>query len=631
MADSMASSLLMSSIPPCPSTRPDRDDENEDEKSSKGKDKRGKGSGEGHGEDKDEKMSVGGSSNVTEDMHSPDEGDEEEEDTSKTPEERMTFALSCKDFGNEAFKKGTIDVAKEKYKEGLGYLKNLDLPDARALRIALNGNMAMCCIKLEEWKPAITAADAVLQEEPENVKALYRRGVARSAYGLYSEARTDLVQVVKLDPKNTDARKELEKLKEKIQKHNSEKKKAFSGLFDRAAGMYDDREEQMRLKRLQAEEEEKKRREEWEKEMAERKEKGEEEISFEKWKEEKEKAEENKEKKKRERGSSSSSPASSTGGSSSGGRSSTKSGSSGSDSLELDEEDQKIIDETKKMGYCYFRRDLTEEEKKINAQHRPTKVDPSRHSTTASSPVPLSEAQQPAFTSTRTSSESPTSGAKQSGVSSWNAAGTTYEEKDMSQWAKKRFEERLRETKVERGGDINSLLSNPQQLMEALKMPTEASSGGGQEAEALASLSRLMNQFMHTEIRCKDVTGLTGDAQVVVMRGTKRYLFEFSCTVVFEVSGKLEMPDSDGFGGALGPRMREDDDATKFCYTGELVLPEVSSAEGKGMAWLTGSRIRMKKTVSQQHKAVVDECIENFKKQLVEQIQHFLTDFSKTS
>lgn len=46
---------------------------------------------------------------------------------------------------------------------------------------------------------------------------------------------------------------------------------AFSGLFDRAAGMYADREEQMRLKRLQAEEEDKKRREEWEKEMAERK------------------------------------------------------------------------------------------------------------------------------------------------------------------------------------------------------------------------------------------------------------------------------------------------------------------------------------------------------------------------
>lgn len=82
------------------------------------------------------------------------------------------------------------------------------------------------------------------------------------------------------------------------------------------------------------------------------------------------------------------------GASSSGGRSTTKSGGSRSDSLELDEEDQKIIDETKKMGYCYFRRDLTEEEKKINAQHRPTKVDPSQHSTTASSPVPLGDAQQ---------------------------------------------------------------------------------------------------------------------------------------------------------------------------------------------------------------------------------------------
>ena len=52
----------------------------------------------------------------------------------------------------------------------------------------------------------------------------------------------------------------------------------------------------------------------------------------------------------------------------------SSSSSSSSSVMEIDEEDAAIINETKKMGYCYFRRDLTEEEKKLNAQNKPTKI-----------------------------------------------------------------------------------------------------------------------------------------------------------------------------------------------------------------------------------------------------------------
>ncbi|RQX72801.1 tetratricopeptide repeat-containing protein, partial [Toxoplasma gondii CAST] len=438
--------------------------------------------------------------------------------------------------------------------------------------------------------------------------ALYRRGVARSAFGFYAEAKADLLQVARLDPKNADARKELEKVKERIAKHNAEKKKAFSGLFDRAAGMYADREEQMRQKRLQEEEEEKRRQEMWEKEMEERREKGEEEISFADWKEERRKVEE--EKKDKQRREQTSSPSSSPSTTASSGRTSKKTG--GVESLELDEEDEKIINETKKMGYCYFRRDLTEEEKKLNAQHRPTRIEPAANAATSgasagSSPV-------------ASNAENSAGGAaKQSGVSSWNSAGTTYEEKDVSEWAKKRFEARLKEAKVLRGNDIDSLLQNPEHLVNTL----QGSAKGGDSADPLASLQKLMGQFMQTEIKCKEVAGLTGDAQVVVMRGTKRFLFEFACTVVFEVSGELSLPDS-GLVPTAG-----DKDGTKFSYKGEITLPEVSSADGKGEAWLTGSRIKMKQKVDPRNQPIVDECIEAFKKQLVHQIHQFLSDFSK--
>ena len=52
----------------------------------------------------------------------------------------------------------------------------------------------------------------------------------------------------------------------------------------------------------------------------------------------------------------------------------SSSSSSSSSVMEVDEEDAAIIKETKKMGYCYFKRDLSEEEKRLNAQNRPTRI-----------------------------------------------------------------------------------------------------------------------------------------------------------------------------------------------------------------------------------------------------------------
>lgn len=46
-------------------------------------------------------------------------------------------------------------------------------------------------------------------------------------------------------------------------------------------------------------------------------------------------------------------------------KASTKKGGDGGDEMELDEEDLKIIQDTKKQGYCYFKRTLSEKDQSL--------------------------------------------------------------------------------------------------------------------------------------------------------------------------------------------------------------------------------------------------------------------------
>lgn len=52
--------------------------------------------------------------------------------------------------------------------------------DAKAIFKTLQLNIAQAYLKLNKNKEAVEAASKVLKEEPNNLKALYRRGVAYS-------------------------------------------------------------------------------------------------------------------------------------------------------------------------------------------------------------------------------------------------------------------------------------------------------------------------------------------------------------------------------------------------------------------------------------------------------------------
>jgi peptidylprolyl isomerase len=167
-----------------------------------------------------------------------------------SPEERIAEAEKIKAKGTDAFKKQDFEGGAAKYEEAAMYavdegVTGSDIPqDERALFISCWSNAAMCYIKLKSWPDAIRATNQVLEidsEEKTNIKALYRRGLAKMHLGLYKEAKVDLMDAYKIDSSNKDVRKTLATLKSKVAEAKEKEKQTFGGLFGKSGGIYNDK------------------------------------------------------------------------------------------------------------------------------------------------------------------------------------------------------------------------------------------------------------------------------------------------------------------------------------------------------------------------------------------------------
>lgn len=166
-----------------------------------------------------------------------------------TPEERIAAANKLKTEGTECFKDGKYKEAAEKYKDAAGYavgegISGNDVPEGeRALYVSCWSNAAMCYIKLKQWTEATAACNKVLEIDSEantNIKALYRRGLARLNVGLLKESKADLMAAYNIDSSNKDVRRALASLKEASAEAKKKEKAAFGGLFSKV-DIYDDK------------------------------------------------------------------------------------------------------------------------------------------------------------------------------------------------------------------------------------------------------------------------------------------------------------------------------------------------------------------------------------------------------
>ncbi|OQS07969.1 peptidyl-prolyl cis-trans isomerase [Thraustotheca clavata] len=162
--------------------------------------------------------------------------------------EKLAEAEAIKQEGTTAFKSGAFNEAHEKYLEGAKYCEeDFEATDEqkeqmKEAQTVLYLNAAMSSLKTKNYTAAASAASKALKNDKQNVKALFRHGVALMYLNDLDRAKEDLMAAAKLDPQNRDIRREIVVLKQKMEENKKAQKSVFGGLFGKVS-MYDDKAE----------------------------------------------------------------------------------------------------------------------------------------------------------------------------------------------------------------------------------------------------------------------------------------------------------------------------------------------------------------------------------------------------
>ncbi|XP_033761832.1 sperm-associated antigen 1-like isoform X2 [Pecten maximus] len=130
-------------------------------------------------------------------------------------DEKMMKATREKDKGNEAYRSGDYEEAI------LYYSRSISLVQITA---SIN-NRALAYLKIQKWDKALFDCRVVLDNEPNNIKALLRRGSAYKGKKDYEKARADFQQALDLEPANKRAEELLEELSVIKEEKEEEKRK----------------------------------------------------------------------------------------------------------------------------------------------------------------------------------------------------------------------------------------------------------------------------------------------------------------------------------------------------------------------------------------------------------------------
>merc|ERR1712137_1342803 len=153
---------------------------------------------------------------------------------SMNEEEKVGFGTSRKEMGSTLFKQGRTALALERYKkvaEMFSYIDSMKdetmKTKAKDLKKICELNKAACFLKLKEYGEAKKACDTVLKEEPNNVKAMFRKAQACYEMKDIQDCIRDLKRLIEIDVQNKEARV----LMKKAQVAQKEDDKKSKGLF----------------------------------------------------------------------------------------------------------------------------------------------------------------------------------------------------------------------------------------------------------------------------------------------------------------------------------------------------------------------------------------------------------------
>lgn len=159
-----------------------------------------------------------------------------------SPEEKYNIALKYKEIGVELFKSSRFVDAFHKFSRSckilitLEPISDLELDqqleiNINNLRLTLYNNMARCQLNQKNFEHTVTLCTKVLNKDRNNVKALYRRGIAYGSMKDNEKAVADLKAALTLEPNDHTVKEQFHiyntRLQEATQKCNDMVRKMF--------------------------------------------------------------------------------------------------------------------------------------------------------------------------------------------------------------------------------------------------------------------------------------------------------------------------------------------------------------------------------------------------------------------
>lgn len=169
-----------------------------------------------------------------------------------TVEQVLANVNIIKDSGNLFYNSHNHRRASRKYQKAVLYLdflmtkiQDCDMPKIEGpvtpeeistqmlnVRMTCLLNQAACLLKMMRHREAVKFCDEVLRCEPENVKALFRRGQAQLALKNYEQAVSDLTRATRRSPQERSVARELTRARAALSRYHCHQRHLLGKLFN---------------------------------------------------------------------------------------------------------------------------------------------------------------------------------------------------------------------------------------------------------------------------------------------------------------------------------------------------------------------------------------------------------------
>lgn len=162
------------------------------------------------------------------------------EETELPFQERLSIGDAKRERGNFWYSRGDYSNAAHCYRRALDFLDDMGLNLAESpadlqllldTRLKVYNNLTATQMKMEAYEAALKSVDFVLKVQPNNVKALYRKGKILACQGNVSEAVSVLKKALKLEPETKIIQQELSRLLVRKQKEDRAEKAMYKRMF----------------------------------------------------------------------------------------------------------------------------------------------------------------------------------------------------------------------------------------------------------------------------------------------------------------------------------------------------------------------------------------------------------------